>query len=97
MSTPFSSVDSPDHFKTASQRSQSVAPGGSTGLLHSQHIGKAALLRRNDSSASVISGVSISASSGEHRATPAPSTPLKQSFARQLSMLDKREDEDLYR
>ncbi len=54
-------------------------------------------LRRNESAGSFQTAVSVSASSLQEVGVSMPSTPLKASLTRQLSELEKREDEDLYR
>ena len=53
-------------------------------------------LRRNESAGSFQTAASLSVSS-QDIGVSVPSTPLKASLTRQLSELEKREDEDLYR
>ena len=85
--TPYSSIDSPAKLTLGSQS----MPGGSTGNLP-----QPPKIRRNESNMSFPSG-SVSMSSVEVGAVSVPGTPLKTSLTRQLSELEKREDEDLYR
>ncbi len=54
-------------------------------------------MHRNESAASFVSAASLSASESQEPGISGPGTPLKASLTRQLSELEKREDEDLYR
>lgn len=84
--TPYSSIDSPAKLTLGSQS----MPAGSTSHLPPPKI------RRNESNVSFASG-SVSMSSADVGGVSMPGTPMKTSLTRQLSELEKREDEDLYR